>query len=60
MCRVTVTLSHARLSLRQEAQEEDAVFAIMLYEENLMNRTGTQIFSINYYLYDIIIAHDYN
>ena len=42
--RIALCLSHARLSLRKEAVEEDAVLAIMLYEEALVHKTGNDIF----------------
>ncbi len=35
-----MTLAHARLSLRHEATEEDAVLAILLYEEGQLIKTG--------------------
>ena len=38
--RIALCLSHARLSLRKDAVEEDAVLAIMLYEEALVHKTG--------------------
>ena len=38
--RIALSLSHARLSLRKEAVEEDAVLAILLYEEALVHKTG--------------------
>ena len=41
--RIALCLSHARLSLRKEAVEEDAVLAIMLYEEALVHKTGNDI-----------------
>lgn len=38
--RISITLAHAKLSLRSEAIQEDAVLAIMLYEEGLLCRNG--------------------
>ena len=35
-----MTLAHARLSLRQQAIEEDAIVAILLFEEGLLVKTG--------------------
>ena len=39
-CRNTLTLCHSRISMRDEAIEEDAVMAILLYEEELLPRYG--------------------
>jgi len=38
--RKSVAASHARLGLRKLATKEDALFAILLYEESLTERLG--------------------
>ena len=35
--------AHAKLSMRSEAQEEDGVIAILLYEESLVGRYGNSV-----------------
>ncbi|XP_065894545.1 minichromosome maintenance domain-containing protein 2-like isoform X2 [Dysidea avara] len=41
-----LAIAHARLSLRSEAVEEDAVLAISLYEESLTSRSGYSVLNI--------------
>lgn len=41
-----LAIAHARLSLRKEATEEDAVLAILLYEESLASRFGYSVLSL--------------
>ncbi|XP_077861510.1 minichromosome maintenance domain-containing protein 2-like [Saccoglossus kowalevskii] len=38
--------AHAKLSLRREVVEEDAVLAIMLYEESVTARYGYSVLSV--------------
>ena len=40
VCRITLAESHARLRLKTEVEEEDALEVIQLYEESLTTRFG--------------------
>ena len=43
----SASCAHAKLSLRREVVEEDAVMAILLYEESIMARFGKFVFLIS-------------
>jgi len=46
LCRLCIAECHARLSLRNTVTEQDALAAILLYEESMVGMTGVSTISV--------------